>query len=204
MFTGLVEFKGVVRSVSLKNGMTQLEVFCDFGSEPAIGDSIAINGCCLTVTSCSSSNCYTFDVSEETLSLTNLKHLSPKDVVNVERAMQVGDRLGGHLVSGHIDDICRLLTVKPGEQGCLLQVSISPNWAKYIISKGSVCLNGVSLTVNRLVDQVDETVIDLMLIPETLRATTFGLAKPGEIINLEVDMLAKFAERQRKFLSKDS
>jgi len=207
MFTGLIERTG--RIVAMTNseqtipGSSITHVIVDAGNdfETAIGDSIAVNGCCLTVTS-NKMRMLSFDVSSETLACTSLGELSNGQEVNLERALRLGDRLGGHLVSGHVDGTGEILAIGKQPDGWQLSVILPRALGRYMIPKGSVCLDGVSLTINQ-VDDTDEaapgqTVIHLMLIPTTVTLTTFKHLSPGQRINVEVDMMAKYVERLNK------
>lgn len=204
MFTGLVEALGTVEAITVNNGISQFRIGFE-ASEPwdaKYGDSIAVNGCCLTVTQILP-KAYTFDVSRETLSKTNLDKLEVGHKVNLERAMAVGERLGGHLVSGHVDGLGSLSSLDPREDGWLVQVKLDQALSRYVIPKGSICLDGVSLTVNQLDDYEDYSLLQLMLIPATVRDTTFSQLPIGWSLNVEVDMLAKFMERLTKFGPKE-
>ena len=198
MFTGLVETTGTIKSMTPKGDMIVLEVNAkdsSFTSEH--GASIAINGCCLTVTEFDQ-NKFFFDVSIETIEKTNLKELSVDMEVNMERAIALGTRLGGHIVSGHVDSVATVTNVDTTEGGTLVNVHIPKPYEKYIIDKGSITLDGVSLTVNQLEDTADGCTISLMLIPTTLEETTFKYLKAKQKINFEVDLIGKYLERLHK------
>ncbi|MCB9229795.1 MAG: riboflavin synthase [Deltaproteobacteria bacterium] len=165
----------------------------------ATGDSISINGCCLTV-SRHSHPIMEFDISAETLSCTCLKELRPGSLVNVERALQLSSRLGGHLVSGHIDEAGQVLISEAQPEGYLLELMVSPAAAPLLIPKGSIAINGVSLTINRVQDTDQGVRISMMLIPETLRMTNLGRQKPGDLVNVEFDQTGKFIWRQQQLL----
>lgn len=191
MFTGLVEELGTVRGIrhgprSAKLDIAAREVLQDV----KIGDSIAVNGVCLTVTSFTSDS-FTADVMAETVNRTNLKWLKVNDRVNLERAMRMGDRLGGHLVSGHIDGVGTITKQEQVDIAVVTWVEAPRELLKYIIPKGSVALDGISLTV---VD-VDENGFSVSLIPHTAKVTTLGLKRLGDRVNIEVDMLAKYVAR---------
>jgi riboflavin synthase len=158
-------------------------------SDVKIGDSIAVNGTCLTVTSASGDSIHV-DVSRETLLCTQGLD-QPGGRVNLEKAMRLDDRLGGHLVSGHVDGLGEVIELKPAGQNCLLTIRAPASLTKYIARKGSITLNGVSLTVNRIAGEEFE----VNLIPHTLEKTTLRELKPGNSVNLEVDMLARYVER---------
>ena len=198
MFTGLIETTGTVKSITPKGDMIVLEVVAkdtEFDSEH--GASIAINGCCLTVTDFQK-NKFFFDVSIETINKTNLNSLDVNTEVNMERAIALGTRLGGHIVSGHVDSVAQVSEVIATEGGTLVKVDIPSPYEKYIIDKGSITLDGVSLTVNELQDSDTGCTISLMLIPTTLDETTFNHLKPTQKLNFEVDLIGKYLERLHK------
>ena len=202
MFTGIVERTGKVLSLTrppvaaagMTGGITQLIVDAGRGFETNPGDSVAVNGCCLTVTS-NKFNMLAFDVSSETLSLTNLGDLTESHDVNLERALKLGDRLGGHMVSGHVDGQGVVQSIGKKPEGWELAIRISRELSRYVISKGSICLDGVSLTVNTVRDHPDTTDVGLMLIPTTVSLTTFNQLRPGQRLNVEVDTIGKYLER---------
>ncbi|AGL02223.1 riboflavin synthase [Desulfoscipio gibsoniae] len=191
MFTGLVEEKG--RLISLRRGADSARLKIKAGhimDSVQIGDSIAVNGVCLTVTSYDV-GAFTADVMAETLAKTNLGALQPGDRVNLERALRLGDRLGGHLVSGHIDGVGTISRMEKHDIATLITIAAPPVVMRYIISKGSVAVDGTSLTV---VDHNDDS-FTVSLIPHTARATVLGQKKPGDRVNLEGDMIGKYVER---------
>lgn len=192
MFTGLVEFRGTIERLEPRGPGVRLFVRAGVVSQDArIGDSIAINGCCLTVVEAAGEQ-LAFDAGSETLSRTNLGRLAAGAPVNLERSLRVGDRLGGHYVSGHIDAL-----------GTLERRSDEGDWSKFwfcvprlltlqMASKGSVAVDGVSLT---LVDVEPES-FSVALIPHTLSVTTLGRLSPGDVVNIETDILAKYVAAQ--------
>ncbi|MBM4250841.1 MAG: riboflavin synthase [Deltaproteobacteria bacterium] len=202
MFTGLVERTGKILSISqpaaatasLMGGITQLIVDAGKGYETNVGDSVSVNGCCLTVTS-NKFQMLAFDVSSETLKLTNLGDLGEGTEVNLERALQLGDRLGGHMVSGHVDGVGAVVSVGKKPEGWELRASLSKALSRYVICKGSICLDGVSLTVNTVDDHTDHTEITVMLIPTTVSLTSFRHLAVGQRLNIEVDLVGKYVER---------
>ena len=202
MFTGIVERTGKVLSLttppagasSLMGGITQLIVDPGKGFDTRPGDSVAVNGCCLTVTS-NKVQMLAFDVSRETLARTSLGELIEGKEVNLERAMKLGDRLGGHLVSGHVDGIAVVERILKKTDGWELILSIPHELGRYVIRKGSICLDGISLTVNELADQDQATMIGLTLIPTTVSLTSFKSLTEGQHVNVEVDAIGKFVER---------
>lgn len=197
MFTGIIEALGKVVAIENNSGMVTAEVRIENRSEyPAqLGDSIAINGCCLTVSKIPEELTYRFDISKETLSKTNLNNLAIGLTVNLERAARLGSHMGGHLVSGHVDGLAEVVSVSQDADGWQVIVLVPKNFSRYLIDKGSICLDGVSLTINTLSDTDEGSHVGLTLIPTTVQETTFSHLKPGQALNLEVDILGKYLER---------
>ncbi len=194
MFTGIIERTGQILDLyQAASGIT--EVLIDAGKDYAtkLGDSIAVNGACLTVVDLSGG--LKFQVSSETLAKTAFDKLGKGSIVNLERAMKLGDRLDGHIVAGHVDGVGVISRVESKSDGWDIGVEIPAALGKYIIPKGSITVEGVSLTVNTLSDTARSTHIGLMLIPLTLTLTNLGLLKVGQKVNIEVDMLGKYVER---------
>jgi len=189
MFTGLVELKGTLARRSRRGPGYRLGVEAALGAL-TLGESISVSGACLTVVN-SDARGFEADVSLETASKTTLGTLAIGSALNLERALQVGARLGGHLVSGHVDAVAELLRVAPSGEGRKLWVGFPPELARFIATKGSITLDGVSLTVNAVTDRE----LSVMVIPHTLSVTTLGELRPGAPINLEVDTLARYAVR---------
>ncbi|HYQ40686.1 MAG TPA: riboflavin synthase [Polyangiaceae bacterium] len=189
MFTGLVELKGNLARRSRSGPGFRLSVEGALGPL-TLGESISVSGACLTVVS-SDGRGFDADVSQETVSKTKLGTLALGAAVNLERALKVGDRLGGHLVSGHVDAVAELLRITPAGDSRLLSVGFPRELARFIAAKGSITLDGVSLTVNAVTDST----LEVMVIPHTLAVTTLGELRPGAPINLEVDTLARYAVR---------
>ena len=191
MFTGIIEEIGTVRSIANTATGTALRIAAGRVTEGTrVGDSIAVNGVCLTVTSCSGRE-FTADVMPETVRLTSLAGLRVGARVNLERAMSPSGRLGGHIVSGHVDACGQVLAVEPDGIARRVRVALEPALLKYIARKGSVTLDGVSLTVVA----VDERSFSVSLIPQTRAATTLDALRTGSRINVEVDLLARYTER---------
>lgn len=190
MFTGLVREVGTVRFVRRSGESAVIGVFApEIFPLLSLGDSVAVNGVCLTVTSLSDS-VFSADVSFETVRRSTLGSLSVGDAVNLEPALAVGERLGGHIVSGHVDGLARLVSRKRASGGELFVFSVEPSLLRYVAEKGSVCLDGVSLTVaNRLADGFSVAVI-----PHTLSVTTLGRLSPGDFVNFECDVIARYVE----------
>ena len=202
MFTGIVEELGrVVRLETVEDSARLTVEAPTVTQDVSLGDSVSVNGCCLTVTAVQGST-FTADLMAETLTRTTLGSQAPGDPVNLERALRASDRLGGHIVQGHVDATAEVLDHHRGEHWDLLRIGLPQEIARYVAVKGSVALDGVSLTVVDVVDaSADAPVpgagasLSVGLIPETLRRTTLGSRRPGERVNLEVDVLAKYAER---------
>lgn len=191
MFTGIVEELGHV--VSLAHGPDSAVVrICGplVTADAAPGASIAVNGICLTVVELDA-DVFSVDVMAETLRRTCLGELTPGSPVNLERAMAVGDRLGGHIVQGHVDSTGTILARQPGDRWEVVTISLPGELARYLVEKGSIAVDGVSLTIAR----VDDASFQVSLIPTTLGLTTLGTKQVGEPVNLEVDVLAKYVER---------
>ena len=183
MFTGIVEQMGEVQA-----GGTRLAVRTPLATELERGDSIAVNGVCLTAVDITG-DAFEADVMEETLARSSLGRLREGDHVNLELALRVGDRLGGHFVQGHVDATGRVNSIEQHEHSRVVRVSAPPEILRYVVEKGSIAIDGVSLTVVH----VDDQGFSVSLIPETLERTTLGSVSPGDPVNLEVDMLAKYA-----------
>ena len=187
MFTGLVEALGRVESVAEENSGRRLVLAWPGLVEPfALGESIAVNGCCLTVVSAEQDR-FTVQAGPETLLRTNLGGRAPGDRVNLERSLRAGDRLGGHFVQGHVDATAELIERRPDGEWEFLAFRVGPEWTRLMVPKGSVAVDGVSLT---LVEVGDDR-FSVMLIPHTLAMTTLGSLKAGDRANIEADMLAK-------------
>ncbi|OMG16378.1 riboflavin synthase [Actinomyces naeslundii] len=206
MFTGIVEELGHVVRLETVEDCARLTVEAPTVTQDAsLGDSISVNGCCLTVAAVHGST-FTADLMAETLTRTTLGSQAPGDPVNLERALRATDRLGGHIVQGHVDATAEVLNRSHGEHWDLLRVGLPQEIARYVAVKGSVALDGVSLTVVDVEDAQHNAPdasptpgagasLSIGLIPETLRRTTLGTRRPGERVNLEVDVMAKYAER---------
>jgi riboflavin synthase len=190
MFTGIITDIGTVRSVS-GNGKTRVEIDTGYDTASiAIGASIACSGPCLTVVD-KGDDWFAIEASAETLSRTSLGRWAPGTRVNLERALRVGDELGGHIVTGHVDAVGTIRAMTPDGASFRLRVEMPGGIAPYIASKGSVTVEGVSLTVN----EVDDAAFGVNIIPHTLQETTLGDLKPGDPVNLEIDVLARYIAR---------
>ena len=189
MFTGLVELKGTLARRSRRGPGYRLAVAAEF-TELVLGESISVSGACLTVVSFDARG-FEADVSLETATATTLSALPLGSAVNLERALKVGDRLGGHIVAGHVDAVAEVARIAPAGEAWCVSVAYPAELARFIAPKGSITLDGVSLTVNAVVGNV----LEVMVIPHTLAVTTLGDLKPGSALNLEVDTLARYAVR---------
>ena len=190
MFTGLVEAIGIIRSLEQRGDAARLTLETSLAAELSLGESLAVNGCCLTVTG--KDDGVAFDLLIETLNRTNLGTLQPGSRVNLERALRADGRFGGHFVQGHVDTSAKVISSESKGADLNLLIEIPASGAGYFIEKGSIAVNGVSLTVSSL----DENHFGLWIIPHTLQETNLGDLKAGDRVNLEYDMLAKYAERQ--------
>ena len=186
MFTGLVEALGEVGSLIEKGEQARLNLAIPFSGELALGDSVAVNGCCLTVAEISGGS-VAFDVLAQTLRVTSLGELSAGSVVNLERALRVGDRLGGHFVQGHVDAVGGIVSLEENGQDHVVEVSLPPEIHKLCVGKGSIAIDGISLTIADL----KETSAVFWITPHTFSHTNLRDAKVGDSVNLEGDMLAK-------------
>ena len=191
MFTGLIEEQGKIQSAKLSNNGMDLTIGCkNILSDVKTGSSICVNGACQSVVSFND-NSITVQVSNETLNVTNFKSIKKGDIVNLERALTLNSRLDGHIVSGHID--CTAKFIRKTNDGFSQKFffEIPSSKSKYIIYKGSVAINGVSLTVA----SIDENIFSVELIPLTLKEVNLSLLKSGDIVNIETDMLSKYVEK---------
>ena len=194
MFTGLIEEKGTITAVKDLGDSVRLTIRGPLViSDAQHGDSIAVSGVCLTVMD-QDTDTFAADVMKESLDKTSLGDLRVGDEVNLERATKAGARLGGHIVQGHVDGTGRILDRTPSEHWEVVRIGLPPELAKYLVAKGSVTVDGTSLTVVDVVDG-DEPWFSVSLIPTTLAETTLGTKGPGDRVNLEVDILAKYVER---------
>jgi len=198
MFTGIIKAKGTIAAMSPKGGDVRLSVRSAGlpWSEYEIGESIAVNGVCLTAVALHDDGFET-DVSLETLDVTALKSLGPGSAVNLEPAISLGERLGGHLVSGHVDCVGCVTSRSTDARSVRLVIEIPSEYAHYVAKKGSVCIDGVSLTVN----EVSAGTFELNIIPHTADVTIIGDYAVGTMVNVEVDLLARYLER---LVSRDS
>jgi len=199
MFTGIIQEVGKVKEIIRSTDFAQIEITCgQVLSKLNIGDSIAVNGVCLTATKINTVS-FEADVMIKTLELTSLGKLSNSDLVNLELAMLASDRFGGHFVQGHVDAVAVVTKTLVTKDWTQIQIKVSPDLLKYIVAQGSICLDGVSLTVGEVVQDL----ISVWLIPKTLEKTNFADKKIGDVLNVEVDLLAKHVERLMQSKSRD-
>ena len=190
MFTGIIEEIGTITEIHTKSSGLTIRINADTVMEDTqIGDSIAVDGPCLTVRERNEDGFIT-DISEETRRRTTLRSCKVNTRVNLERALKLGDRLGGHLVLGHVDDIATITGWKTEGSSSIMQIAVSQNVKPYIAYKGSIAINGVSLTISNVTDDRFE----VTLIPHTLNVTTLGDKKIGDTVNIEVDVMARYIE----------
>ena len=196
MFTGLIQAVGKVGAITRSDDSAVFRFDVEgFLTDVKLGDSIAVNGVCLTVVEYSP-HYFTADVMIQTLKLSSLGSLDIGSLVNLELAAKVSDRLGGHIVQGHVDGVGQIAAIVPGDKWQQVDVTIPAHLMKYLHSQGSICIDGVSLTVGQLDD--DKNQISVWLIPETLKKTNLHARRVGDSVNIEVDVLAKYVERLMK------
>ena len=190
MFTGLIADVGIVEEVSSRQEGARLRIATPLGGEVSTGDSIAVNGVCLTATA-SNAESFEAEVMNETLRVSSLGPLEPGDRVNLELPLRAADRLGGHLVQGHVDGTGVVASVSEDGFARRLRVALDPGLLRYAVERGSIALDGVSLTLAA----VGEDWVEVSLIPETIERTNLGQAEPGQKLNVECDVVAKYVER---------
>ncbi|ABY91345.1 riboflavin synthase, alpha subunit [Thermoanaerobacter mathranii subsp. mathranii str. A3] len=190
MFTGIIEETGTVKNIT-HGTFTKIVIKCSkVLEETKIGDSIAVNGVCLTVTNISDES-FAADVMPETMRASNLKDLKTGSIVNLERALQVGRRMGGHIVTGHIDCVGKIIEKRQEKNAFIFKIAINEKFTKYIARKGSIAVDGISLTV--VEDGYDYFTVSV--IPHTMLKTTLGYKGVGDSVNIEVDILSKYVEK---------
>jgi riboflavin synthase len=193
MFTGLIAELGRITAVEKGESSAVFTIAApSLISQITLGDSVAVNGVCLTATSITGDT-FTADVMVQTLAVTSLSQLSVGSPVNLELAALLNTRMGGHMVQGHVDGVATVVGLIPGEKWAQFEITVPEKLAKYIVNQGSICLDGVSLTVGEINDS--NNVVTVWLIPETLERTNLATKKSGDLINVEVDVLAKYVER---------
>ena len=199
MFTGIIEGLGTIKDIRPSGKGRRIGVTTDFLLEKTkIGDSIAVNGACLTAVSISGSH-FEADLSPETLSISTMGNIQAGQRVNIERALCLSDRLDGHIVSGHIDGIGRIVSREQDSNAIRITISVPETLSRYMIRKGSVAVDGVSLTINKC----DHQGFEVSIIPHTAKLTTVGFKKTGEMVNIETDVIGKYVERFVKWGSKE-
>ena len=193
MFTGLIAELGRITAIEKGESSAVFTVSAPaLISQIALGDSVAVNGVCLTATSIADDG-FTADVMVQTLAVTSLSQLAVGSPVNLELAALLNTRMGGHIVQGHVDGVATVVGLTPGEKWAQFDITVPEKLAKYIVNQGSICLDGVSLTVGEINDA--NNVVTVWLIPETLERTNLASKQAGDLINVEVDVLAKYVER---------
>jgi len=191
MFTGLVEGKGRIQTMHRSGGDMKMTIFPLFPMDDcALGESISVNGVCLTVTAIGPEG-FSVDVSQETLSRSTLGFLREKEEVNLERALRLSDRLGGHLVAGHVDGMGKITKKEQRNRSWVFRIQMQKELSRYTIEKGSIAVDGISLTINRC----GETFVEVNIIPETARQTTILEKRTGDQVNIEVDLIGKYVEK---------
>ncbi len=191
MFTGIIESFGTIKRIESSGEGKVLTIGCDIDfAETSIGDSIAVNGACLTAVSLDG-NSFKVDMAPETVDRTTFKNLTNGSRVNIERALKLSDRIDGHLVSGHIDGTGIISAIQQKSNAVIVRVEVSPELASDMIEKGSVAIDGISLTINRCSDNDFE----VSIIPHTAKITTIGIKKVGDKINIETDMIGKYVKK---------
>jgi riboflavin synthase len=193
MFTGLIAELGSISAIEKSETSAVFTIDAPgLISEIAVGDSVAVNGVCLTAISISGTT-FSADVMVQTLSLTSLSQIIVGSPVNLELAAQLNARMGGHMVQGHVDGIATVVALTPGDKWAKFDITVPEHLSKYIVNQGSICLDGISLTVGEIDDA--SNLLTVWLIPETLEKTNLSTLRPGDLINVEVDVLAKYVER---------
>ncbi|MDP6134100.1 MAG: riboflavin synthase [Candidatus Marinimicrobia bacterium] len=195
MFTGIVEELAQIKSIEPKSKGIRYAIFSEVVVDDLkIGDSISVNGVCLTIVK-RGKDSFCMDLVEETLNKSNLGELKVGDSVNLERAMKVSDRLGGHIVQGHVETLGVILEKQMQDEEAILSVGLDPEWMRFCIPKGSITLDGVSLTIAR----INGNIIEIALIPHTLENTTLGIKGKSETLNIETDIIGKYIDRLLSF-----
>ena len=196
MFTGLVQDLGEVGEVTMGDESAVVTIKTKLAPKISLGDSVSVDGVCLTATKVANDS-FTADVMIQTLKLTSLKGITDGARVNLELARAVDERLGGHIVQGHVDGVCSVIKLLPGEKWWQLDIEIPLHLRRYVVNQGSITINGVSLTVGEINDESSH--VTVWLIPETIERTNLGSLREGSLVNIEVDVLAKYVERIIKF-----
>ena len=193
MFTGLIAELGSITAIKKSETSAVFTINAPgLISEISVGDSVAVNGVCLTATTIDGT-AFTADVMVQTLAVTSLSQIFVGSPVNLELAAQLNARMGGHMVQGHVDGVGSVVGLTPGDKWAQFEIKVPVELSKYIVNQGSICLDGISLTVGAINDETN--VVTVWLIPETLARTNISTLLPGDLINIEVDVLAKYVER---------
>jgi riboflavin synthase len=193
MFTGLIQERGSVTTIVRAETSAQITIKApQLAPQIKTGDSVSVDGVCLTATAVTADS-FTADAMVQTLAITSLGKIQSGSAVNLELAARLDARMGGHIVQGHVDGTGTLVALTPGEQWMKCEVKVDKALLKYIVAKGSICFSGISLTVGEVHDET--SVVTVWLIPETIERTSIATKKPGDLINIEVDVLAKYVER---------
>ena len=200
MFTGIVEELGQVQEIESSSSGMELNISAKLVMDDLnIGDSIAVNGVCLTVTR-KKNNQFSLDLVSETLDKSNLGELIEGDYVNLERAMKASDRFGGHILQGHVETLGVILDKQQYKENAVISVGLDPEWMRFCIPKGSIALDGISLTIAK----IEVNIIEIALIPHTLKHTTLGLKSKSDTLNIETDLIGKYVERLLTFDEENS
>ena len=190
MFTGLVEAVGTITKIIRRDDVTRLTVQAPFCAEVRRGDSISVSGVCTTAIQLDSS-AFTVELTEETMRVTRFAGISAGAKVNLERALPANGRLDGHIVAGHVDGVGTVLSLEKDRHSAVLRIAVTPDVSRYIVYKGSICVDGISLTVA----SASEREFSVAVIPETLARTTLGSMSAGDAVNIETDMIARYVEK---------
>lgn len=200
MFTGIVEETGVVQDIKTSSTGTSVRIACSTVLQDAHpGDSIAVNGLCLTITAFSEQD-FSADIMPVTLQKSSLRTLHPGQRVNLERALQLSSRLGGHLVTGHIDGVGQITDIQHHQNAVLMTIQPQPEQLQFMIPEGSICINGISLTIANLKSRV----FTVSLIPHTFHNTSMHSCKPGDLVNIETDVIGKYVQRYMQSTPKNA
>jgi riboflavin synthase len=194
MFTGIIEETGKIQTIRKRAGGIEIEITChDILDDLSVDNSVAVDGVCQTVIGCSSTG-FSVYAAAETLSKTTVRHWKTKTIVNLERALRVNERLGGHLVQGHVDSVATVTRIIRRQETCLLDIRLPQEWAILTVLHGSICVNGVSLTIARK----SGLIVTVSVIPFTLNATNLHTLKKGDTVNIETDIIGKYLYQFQK------
>ena len=200
MFTGIIEELGLIKKIRTISSGLQVSISAkEIMDDLKIGDSLSINGVCLTVIQYAA-DLLTFDLVSETLEKSNLGDLNEGDSVNLERALKVDGRFGGHIIQGHVETLGVILDKQTEKDNIILSVGLDPEWMRFCIPKGSIALDGISLTISR----IEANIIEVSLIPHTLKNTTLGLKNKSDTLNVETDIIGKYVDRLLSFDNEES